>query len=186
MSTLSRTFRKKAANRRKGGTSKNNIKPVNSKKRKALKYKLSKRKKGAGVNDKSKIYTYFNEYNTAQNRLARERKKYLETLRKEIEKTIIEKERLSDDRRRKKDKFYEEFKTGECSICLEDIDDDKNKSLHQKSIEKCLSCLDKKNKKLYFTDCEHTFHGRCLDRWLQENDECPLCRKEIIDLHYYN
>jgi hypothetical protein len=182
MSTLSRSFRKKGANTRKGGTSKNNFKPVKSKKRKALKSKLSKRKKGAGVNDNYKISTYFSEFNRPENRETRARNK----LRKEIEKSIIEKERLSDDRRRKKDKFYEEFKTGECSICLEDIDDDKNKSVHQKSIEKCLSCLDKKNKKLYFTDCEHTFHGRCLDIWLQENNECPLCRKEIIDLHYYS
>ena len=70
------------------------------------------------------------------------------------------------------------FLNDECTICLEDLDSDKNKS----NIEKCLSCLDKKNKKLYFTGCEHTFHGRCLDKWLQQNRECPLCRSYIHEL----
>jgi hypothetical protein len=58
------------------------------------------------------------------------------------------------------------------------LDDDKNKT----KIEKCLSCLDTKNKKLYFTDCEHTFHGRCLNKWLEQNRECPICRRYIHEL----
>jgi hypothetical protein len=70
------------------------------------------------------------------------------------------------------------FINDEITICLDDLDNYKNKS----NIEKCLSCLDNKNKKLYFTRCQDTFHGRCLDKWLEENSECPLCRSYIHDL----
>ena len=26
------------------------------------------------------------------------------------------------------------------------------------------------------TECQHIFHQECIDRWLQENNSCPLCR----------
>jgi len=30
--------------------------------------------------------------------------------------------------------------------------------------------------------CGHTFHGACLDQWLQMNPRCPVCRHDIRDL----
>lgn len=75
----------------------------------------------------------------------------------------MSREKSSDNKQRKRDKLLQAFQNDECTIYLEDLDDDKNKS----KIEKCLSCLDRKNRKLYFTGCEHSFHGRCLDKWLE-------------------
>ena len=109
-----------------------------------------------------------------------ENRKRAEAKRLEEEQRILDEEKFYDDMQRKQDKYYQAFANDECTICLEDLDDDKNKS----KMEKCLSCLDKKNKKLYFTDCEHTFHGRCLDKWLEENENCPLCREYIKDIQY--
>ena len=109
-----------------------------------------------------------------------ENRKRAEARRLEEEQRILDEEKFYDEKQRKLDKFITTFKNDECTICLEDLDDDKNKT----KMEKCLSCLDKKNKKLYFTDCEHTFHGRCLDKWLEENENCPLCREYIKDIQY--
>ena len=109
-----------------------------------------------------------------------ENRKRAEARRLEEEQRILDEEKFYDDMQRKEDKYSQAFANDECAICLEDLDDDKNKS----KMEKCLSCLDKKNKKLYFTDCEHTFHGRCLDKWLEENEHCPLCREYIAHIPY--
>ena len=27
-------------------------------------------------------------------------------------------------------------------------------------------------------DCQHAFHLRCLQRWLQTNNSCPICRRD--------
>ena len=109
-----------------------------------------------------------------------ENRKRAEARRLEEEQRILDEEKFYDDMQRKEDKYSQAFANDECAICLEDLDDDKNKS----KMEKCLSCLDKKNKKLYFTDCEHTFHGRCLDKWIEENEHCPLCREYIAHIPY--
>jgi hypothetical protein len=42
----------------------------------------------------------------------------------------------------------------ECTICLLTYTDETKKA----------------------TECNHIFHQECLDRWLQENNSCPLCR----------
>lgn len=44
----------------------------------------------------------------------------------------------------------------DCVICLEQIDEEKN---------------DKKT-----LTCNHTFHSTCIDTWLQQKKECPICR----------
>ncbi len=62
-------------------------------------------------------------------------------------------------------------------INLEDLDDDKGLT----QIQKCLQCIDRKDKSLYFTGCEHIFHGRCMDKWLSEDPTCPVCRERVID-----
>jgi len=30
--------------------------------------------------------------------------------------------------------------------------------------------------------CDHTFHKRCIDKWLKNNLSCPMCRKDIGNL----
>lgn len=29
------------------------------------------------------------------------------------------------------------------------------------------------------TPCNHLFHNRCLEKWLELKNECPYCRREI-------
>lgn len=179
-----------------------------TKKNKNLKFKKTKKNKGGAGET---MAAYFQKYRDSENVSKREklreteRKKMLEQRkrrllereikikemisdekqrlsserrRKSLENKIRAREKSSDDKQRKRDKYTKAFLNDECTICLDDLDDDKNKT----KIEKCLGCLDTKNKKLYFTGCEHTFHGRCLDKWLKENRDCPLCRSNIHEL----
>ncbi|XP_073359587.1 uncharacterized protein [Aegilops tauschii subsp. strangulata] len=30
------------------------------------------------------------------------------------------------------------------------------------------------------TPCGHRFHGPCVERWLQEKESCPMCRREVV------
>ena len=54
--------------------------------------------------------------------------------------------------------IYNEEKKDYCSICCEDI---------------VKSQIIRKMK------CEHNFHYKCLDEWLETNKKCPLCRFSI-------
>ena len=36
----------------------------------------------------------------------------------------------------------------------------------------------------YTTNCNHTFHKKCIDKWKHHNT-CPYCRKELIQLEKY-
>ena len=29
-------------------------------------------------------------------------------------------------------------------------------------------------------DCDHIFHDECIMAWLNDNDDCPLCRAKLI------
>lgn len=46
-----------------------------------------------------------------------------------------------------------------CSICWESINDSTKKTLV----------------------CNHSFHRNCVNRWLETNSSCPLCRREILN-----
>jgi hypothetical protein len=48
----------------------------------------------------------------------------------------------------------------ECVICFEDI----------KKCQRDVSC----------TKCKHTFHKTCIERWLQNKENCPLCRTNMV------
>lgn len=51
----------------------------------------------------------------------------------------------------------------ECTICLLDYTEETKKT----------------------TECHHIFHQECLNRWLETNNSCPLCRtvlKQVITL----
>tara|TARA_B100001093_G_C26732671_1_gene972966 strand:- start:213 stop:731 length:519 start_codon:yes stop_codon:yes gene_type:complete len=100
-----------------------------------------------------------------------------EKLRRLIEQQILSKEKFSDKKQDRQNKFNKAFLEDECTICLEDLDDDKGLT----QIQKCLNCIDQKDKRMYFTGCDHIFHGRCMDKWLREDPSCPLCRERVID-----
>ncbi|XP_058098656.1 uncharacterized protein LOC131243359 [Magnolia sinica] len=49
--------------------------------------------------------------------------------------------------------------------------------------ENCGICLDElgysETEEVSVLPCSHTFHVRCIKRWLEESDSCPLCRIHI-------
>lgn len=46
------------------------------------------------------------------------------------------------------------------------------------TIEQCSICLDNLivKKEIKLLNCLHKFHKDCVNKWLEENDTCPLCR----------
>lgn len=42
----------------------------------------------------------------------------------------------------------------------------------------CVICLGEDDKGAILTNCGHTFHARCLTRWLRQSGCCPLCRRK--------
>ena len=51
---------------------------------------------------------------------------------------------------------------GECAICL--------RNMHKLTVK--------------HTPCRHTYHARCLNKWLQRDQRCPLCRTYLETLTY--
>jgi Ring finger domain len=49
----------------------------------------------------------------------------------------------------------------ECSICLQQIDDSKNITTEK---------------------CKHRFHQNCIDKWKNNNNTCPMCREELLNI----
>ena len=49
-------------------------------------------------------------------------------------------------------------------------------------IKYCSICLEKINKcgkNITLNKCNHTFHKKCLDKWVIQNNSCPNCRTEV-------
>lgn len=49
--------------------------------------------------------------------------------------------------------------TGDCSICMEELDN--------RTVE---------------TICKHNFHKDCIEKWGEKNNSCPLCRELMINV----
>jgi len=49
------------------------------------------------------------------------------------------------------------------------------------SAESCSVCLEEyaEGDRVRTLPCGHQFHSRCVDRWLQNNRACPICKKEV-------
>lgn len=156
-------YKSKKNNTRKKSYTRKIKKYKNNRKFKNLKKKYTKK---GGV--ESSLAKYFKDF-------AEKKKK--EKLRQQIEEKLLEQEKYSDKKQHRQNKFNKALLEDECTICLEDLDDDKGLT----QLQKCLQCIDKKDKRIYFTDCEHVFHGRCMDKWLSEDPTCPLCRERVID-----
>jgi hypothetical protein len=86
----------------------------------------------------------------------------------------------------------------ECVICLdvlskniENDDYDENSDLNEiekignKMIKLIKKLKNNKNKKKFMiTPCNHTFHSICLEKWLEQKNECPYCRTKIPPISY--
>tara|TARA_B110000902_G_scaffold261494_2_gene336379 strand:+ start:49 stop:405 length:357 start_codon:yes stop_codon:yes gene_type:complete len=48
-------------------------------------------------------------------------------------------------------------------------------------INECSICLEeyKINEKIMILDCDHIYHKECINLWLNENHNCPICRENI-------
>ncbi|KAI3444416.1 hypothetical protein Pfo_001081 [Paulownia fortunei] len=46
----------------------------------------------------------------------------------------------------------------------------------------CLEGYGAKEKVRRINLCQHCFHADCIDRWLQKNSTCPICRVSLLDV----
>lgn len=46
-------------------------------------------------------------------------------------------------------------------------------------MENCIICLGDIKKGKYLA-CNHYFHKKCINKWLKNNNNCPMCRTIII------
>lgn len=69
-----------------------------------------------------------------------------------------EKEEEKKKEKEEKDKEKEETEINSCSICCNDI-----------TLQTGKSSL----------SCHHSFHLKCISRWLSKNNSCPCCRNEV-------
>lgn len=69
-------------------------------------------------------------------------------------------------------------------ICFHNLKENNNLKeiiLIQDSEDECSICLEKfkeKEKKIILK-CSHEFHKKCIKKWLNNNNTCPLCRIEL-------
>jgi len=56
--------------------------------------------------------------------------------------------------------------TGFCTVCQEDLVDGERVRVIQK--------------------CQHMYHQECIDPWLQEKGECPLCRASVLPQYTFS
>ncbi|CAB1340993.1 unnamed protein product [Coregonus sp. 'balchen'] len=58
-------------------------------------------------------------------------------------------------------------------------------SLEGEAGRACSVCINEyaQGNKLRRLPCAHEFHIHCIDRWLSENNTCPICRQPILPVH---
>ena len=49
-------------------------------------------------------------------------------------------------------------------------------------VETCSICMDDCKDKTCTLECGHKFHTKCIFTWFNKNNNCPLCRAEVIEL----
>ncbi|KAI1903117.1 hypothetical protein AGOR_G00023900 [Albula goreensis] len=75
-------------------------------------------------------------------------------------------------------------------LTKEQIDNLSTRTYGQASLEgelgrACSVCINEyaQGNKLRRLPCAHEFHIHCIDRWLSENNTCPICRQPILPTH---
>ncbi|XP_028290073.1 E3 ubiquitin-protein ligase RNF6 [Gouania willdenowi] len=76
-------------------------------------------------------------------------------------------------------------------LTKEQIDNLSTRTYDQASVEgevgrACSVCINEytQGNKLRRLPCSHEFHIHCIDRWLSENNTCPICRQPILAAHH--
>lgn len=76
-------------------------------------------------------------------------------------------------------------------LTKEQIDNLSTRTYGQASLEgemgrACSVCINDyaQGNKLRRLPCSHEFHIHCIDRWLSENNTCPICRQPILAVHH--
>uniref|UniRef100_A0A3B3D8M7 RING-type E3 ubiquitin transferase n=2 Tax=Oryzias melastigma TaxID=30732 RepID=A0A3B3D8M7_ORYME len=76
-------------------------------------------------------------------------------------------------------------------LTKEQIDNLSTRTYSQASLEgeigrACSVCINEyaQGNKLRRLPCSHEFHIHCIDRWLSENNTCPICRQPILAVHH--
>lgn len=76
-------------------------------------------------------------------------------------------------------------------LTKEQIDNLSTRTYGQASLEgeigrACSVCINEyiQGNKLRRLPCSHEFHIHCIDRWLSENNTCPICRQPILSVHH--
>ena len=46
-------------------------------------------------------------------------------------------------------------------------------------MKQCSICLNQVGKHRFKTSCNHSFHSKCLLKWILTSDTCPMCRTHI-------
>lgn len=76
-------------------------------------------------------------------------------------------------------------------LTKEQIDNLSTRTYGQASLEgemgrACSVCINEyaQGNKLRRLPCSHEFHIHCIDRWLSENNTCPICRQPILTVHH--
>ena len=71
---------------------------------------------------------------------------------------------------------------GQCSICLDEMDESLEVVKLSCGHGQCSICLDEMDESLEVVElsCGHHFHKRCVTQWLlTKNITCPLCKKQL-------
>jgi hypothetical protein len=186
-------YQKSKTKKYKRSNNRNLLKSRKSYKRKSYKRKSYKKKsyKRKTLKSRSRFGGVSDHWSKVFKNIAETKRiERTELLRKQEAAKLAEELRKIDEATRK-----EEFRQsriadaldGECTICLESMDKDKDKN----AIEKCLSCLEEKDIPSQLP-CDHFFHGKCIKNWKKQRNECPLCRLPITSrqssddyLNYY-
>ena len=73
-----------------------------------------------------------------------------------------------------------------CSICLEPLFIKYNMKFKKHKFSTLINDLNSffKNKKVIKTLCKHYFHKHCINKWVKNKNDCPLCRN-IFNEHKY-
>ena len=68
-------------------------------------------------------------------------------------------------------------------VSITDLNKNSTLEISEDSDEKCTICLDKyKNKDIKrILKCNHGFHQGCIDTWLENNTNCPVCRTSVLE-----
>lgn len=105
---------------------------------------------------------------------------------------------------------YPGYEKNICSICLDSLvagydseilDDETHENSNLSGIDsncinpkgriqRILECgiliryLSKHKTEFILTPCRHFFHSKCLNLWIENKKECPVCRKELPGIEY--